>query len=97
MANRPVQRKKIVVDPNFYIPADVEDIVHDPLYDPYQDEYEGAEGDNADNVGLTAPVVVEIVSQKLRTVKGGTQVVDVVIEVSSIDGAKDYEHRTAKI
>lgn len=97
MAKRPVQRKKIVVDPTFFIPDDVEDIVHDPLYDPYQDDLEDDAAEDPDGVGLTAPVVVSIVSQTLRTVKGGNQVVDVVLEVSPIEGAKEYEHRTAKL
>lgn len=55
-------------------------------------EYDFSEEDEVDD-GLLTVSAMNVISQTFRTAPDGTQVVDVVIEVSDIDGATKYEVR----
>lgn len=50
-----------------------------------------------DEYGLYAPDYLTVIEQVLRTAPDGTQTVDVVLEVSDVAGARDYELRVTKV
>lgn len=53
---------------------------------------------NEEEVGdeLDVPGTFEIISQTVRTSPGGSQVIDVVIDVEEVEGAVKYEVRITK-
>lgn len=92
MARRPVTRHTIRLDPSFYIPAGVEDIVYDPNIVVNQNDDEYGEGDATDDTfGLETPSDVTVVSQKVVRASGGQFVIEVTFEVAEVAGADNYE------
>ena len=52
---------------------------------------------STDTTTLYPPNSVAVVSQTVRVVSGGTQVVDVVLEVEDVQGAASFEVKVAKV
>ena len=63
--------------------------------DDGDDDFDGDSGGDEDEP--EAPLGIEIVSQTLRTLPDGTQVVDVVVELEDFDGVTDYNVRKVKV
>lgn len=61
-------------------------------YVDYDDGYDEAYGET-----LETPSGFVVLSQTLRRAPGGQQVVDIVIEVPDVDGARNYEIEVAKV
>ena len=59
---------------------------------------DGSSGDNDDGEepGLRPPLYMHIVSQSVKTLKGGGQVVDVTIELPDLPEGDKYEMRLTK-
>lgn len=110
MASKPVIRSKTELDPMFFIPEGVEELVYNDefettepseeevevSYSDYSDEYD-VEDDNNYYEGPATPEIIGVVSQTIRRLPSGQQVVDVVIEVSDVAGAENYEVRVTKV
>lgn len=107
MAKQPIKRSQSEIDPMFYIPEGVDELVYsdgaESLYLD-ADEEESAEesfvgeddyGDYTE--GPDVPEIIGVVSQTLRTTAAGTQVVDLVIEVDDALGISKYETRVTKL
>lgn len=106
MGKRAVRTSRRAIDPMFFIPDGVDELVYEELErsltgqeDEFGDNVEIddiiiIDDDNDDDVSdlPDTPTIVGIVSQTIRTAATGNQVVDVVIEVEDIDGL-EYEIR----
>lgn len=113
MASTPVQRQVTPIDPMFPIPEGTDELVYGDAsgIDPNRqqtgpvDAYTGSpidpsfipEPDTEGQVFVPTPEIVGIVSQQVRRAPDGTNVIDVVIEVSDVVGATNYEFRVTKI
>lgn len=103
MATNAPKPTEIVIDPSFLIPDGVSELVHGEgnlvitqgEEDPYTlgpDEYLVDPGELYDIPSLIdVPTNFTVVEQIIRTVQGGMQVVDVVIDVEDVPGAQNYE------
>lgn len=103
MTSYHVKRSTIKIDPMFNIPPGMDEIEYKDEIDAdslgealFNELYGNEDGEGEDDLP-PAPEVIEIVSQKLRRIKGGTDVVDVVFEVEEIEGAAEYELRWVKL
>lgn len=98
MAKAPVKRVETVLDPTFFIPEGVDEYVYDPSYqDGPEDE---GEGDIPQDDTPDAPEVPDeftIISQTIRGIGGGKQVVDVVAEVPVGNNVVRIEYRLTKV
>lgn len=108
MAKKSVKPGVTEVDPMFFIPEGVDELVHKDtvLFEELSEEdresgedFGGdyAEGEEDSEDDLDTPEVLGIVSQKLRRAPGGIQVVDVVVEIAEVEGSTNYEFRIVKI
>jgi hypothetical protein len=110
MSKRSVRRTETILDPAFFIPEGVDELVYDD-----NDEFSSEEeelllddtdvldpdiiiGDETtdDSAAVPVPEDITIVSQKLGTGPGGQQVVDVVVNVKNIAGVEKFEFRITK-
>lgn len=97
MANR----EKRHIDPNMFIPDGIPPEEWDYTTDNRigsDDETVIDEGtDSSEDDGLGVVDHLEVVSQKLRRIKGDSKVVDIVVEVEAVPGATKYEFRVTKV
>lgn len=102
MARKAVTPATLKVDRNFYIPDGLESVEYDsndPTDDSAAEAVVGSsEGGEAggEGAGVLVPDRLKIISQTLRTNKGGEMVVDVVVEVPDVKGVIKYDLRVTK-
>lgn len=101
------------IDANFAIPEGLKDTtVRDPFEDinpvtfdeadidvqveSYDEETSEISTDEV-NDDIATPEAIEIISQDVRTAPDGRQVIDIVIEVTDVDGATGYDVRVTKL
>lgn len=94
--SRPVSTPKVVLDPLFDIPLDVNEAEYsDSEITVNFDESEGSDFSlGTDQPGVPTNLVIS--KQTIRTTKAGNQVVDVVLSFDSVENAVDYEVRYVK-
>ena len=104
-----MSRNKTYIDPLFWSPEDVIDLVQDVNLDEeyvystsgeFSDEGDVEfidDGDDAPITGLRAAESFTIFSQVIRTSADGKHVVDVVIEVPDYPGVKSYEYKIVQV
>lgn len=97
MADRKIIYGATELNPMFFIPDGVYELVHEDEFTDastreIEDEVEVEDDDEDENV----PKILSI-TQKLRRVKGGAYVVDVTVTVSDIEGATDYGFKRTKL
>lgn len=95
MASNSVKRTVTEIDPIFYIPDGVDELVHSDVN--IDDTGDGAEleADNDNDSTLNPPGTFKIISQDVHRDKSGHRVVDVVAEIETVEGAT-YEVRVTK-
>jgi hypothetical protein len=103
MAQRSVRRAATEIDPMFEIPEGVDELVYiDEGYEVDDDELDGTgdgtisivdETDGSQGPETIAPYIKGIIEQIVRRQADGSQVIDVVLDVTDIFGANDYEVR----
>lgn len=106
MTKRPIKRSNSPIDPMFFIPEGVDELVYDEdlsyranntVSDELVEEEAGIDvgigdsGDSADINQLETPQIVSVVSQTIRADDTGREVVDVILEVTPSAGALSYE------
>lgn len=96
MAERKGERDEIVLDAIFDNPENVDEFVYDAT-EPDNTAEAGEGGTVEMDFTLPTPEVLRIISQNVRKNKKGDQVVDVIFEVSDIEGIDKYEFRVTKI
>ena len=103
MAKRSVSRRKIEIDPMFFIPEGMDDFVYTERNNLKPDDFQDTDADitydiddGGDSTDPETPNIIGIVSQTPRRTKDGHVVIDVVIEVEDIDGVTKYEIRHTK-
>lgn len=111
MTKRAIRRSQAPIDPMFFIPDDVDELVYedtgfDEIVEPEDGFIEvivevedGGGGDDGTDYNETpeTPQVLDIVPpQIIRMGDDGSEVVDVIFEVSEVD-ADTYEFRVTKI
>lgn len=108
MAKPVASRDKTVIDPAFYIPEGLENefvyaentnYVSDEELDVSEftsDEFVGDEDDFDNESTIPVPDAPVVILQTIRTAPGGTQVVDVIVEVEDIPGVEDFELHVSK-
>lgn len=74
--------------------SQIEFVGADPDEDGFSDH---ADDDSSESGKVYPPDYMNVVSQTVRTLKGGGQVVDVVIELPDLVGGDKYEMRLTKI
>lgn len=97
-------RRTTYVDPIFYLPVEVEDFKLLNLENSEEGEVDGSESgfnetaieDGDGQLGLPAVDSIVVLSQMIRTLKDGSHVVDVVVEVEDIEGIEKYNIRLTK-
>lgn len=108
MAQSAAKREESVIDPMFYIPEGVDELVYDEqdefdntteqdefvVTDAYID-YGSDDADYSDTPDV--PDILGVVSQTLRRSPSGNHVVDLVIDVEDVDSISKYEVRLTKI
>ena len=110
MAGRAVRTKTAEINPMFYIPDGVEELKYgDDLLvdanfgDDSDDDLDlndaSLAGDDTNDYTDEPETsqVLSVVSQTLRATATGTEVVDVVFNVSDVAGVSNYELRVVKI
>lgn len=111
MAQSAAKREESVVDPMFYIPEGVDELVYsessgdESEFDNtvetefvVEDAYIDDGSDYADYSDTPAvPEIYGVLSQTLRTTASGQQVVDLVLDVEDVDSIVKYEVRVTKI
>lgn len=95
MARRAVTQRAQEISHNFYIPEGLEDSFSYSENDGDDDDLDVPGGFG--NEGVAIPDSLVVISQTLRTLKNGQEVVDVVFEVENIPGATKYELRVTKV
>lgn len=100
MADIPVKRTKTEIDPTFFIPEGVDEIMYaeeDNIGEVFNEDY-FLEGEivTEDSGRLPAPDTFKIISQDVYRKKGEGRFVDIVAEVETIRGAVKYEIRVTK-
>ena len=103
--DNPYLRDTEYLDPTFFIPDGLKEWEYDPNRNlvEYEDDGLGNDTDLVDEgTGSGAPDKLQvpdgfrIVSQKVRKLRDGSQVVDVVLYVDDVPGATKYELRVTK-
>lgn len=103
MSDIPVKRVTTEVDPTFFIPDGVDEIIYteeDNIGEVFNEDFSlDGEGETVteDSGRLPAPDTFKIISQDTHKIKGGQKVVDIVAQVETIRGAVKYEIRVTKI
>lgn len=108
MTKRSIVQTKTFVDPMFYIPdgavefeysegeLNVPDSFGEFVDGEYYDEDDSSDGiDYSESPEI--PTILRVVSQTLRTDRGGKQVVDVVVEIEEGRDADKHEIRVTKL
>ena len=80
----------------FDIPPNVDEFVYDDNL-PNDDDGEFVIREVESGGGSLVPEIIGIVSQDVRVAANGTQVVDVIVEVTDIPGITNYEFRVTKV
>lgn len=83
-----------LISPNFKIPEGAEDDFE--YTESFEDEGIIEVGESTEKEQSDVVLTFTIISQKLRRVKGKTQVVDVVFETEELGGVSEYEIEVAK-
>lgn len=113
MTKRAVRRGVYTINPMFYIPEDVDELVYDDgglnalleveeldeSYDVSIEYDDGTQPDDSDyNSTPETPQVLYLVPpQQFRMTDAGMEVVDVILEVEDVLDADKYEFRVTKI
>lgn len=110
MAEYAAKRTVSGVDPMFFVPEGMEEIVYDDnIEDPEapvdeesedeltSDEYLTNETEDNNSEAPDTPDVLGVLQQIVKTGSSGAQVVDVIIEVEDIPGISNYEFRVTKL
>lgn len=112
MSNRPIRRRQQAIDPMFFIPEGVDELVYSDEESVGGEESEtfadvdispdtdldDNQPDETDYAGNPdTPQILSIVSQTIRTSSTGAEVVDVVFDVEDIEDVSNYELRVTKI
>lgn len=108
MAKKSIKTGVTQLDPMFYIPEGVEELayVEEGGVGQYLDEdsqdygdFDIPEDEDVDpNAELGTPEILEIISQTVRNgLRGAPNVIDVVFDVSDVEGADKYEFRIVKM
>lgn len=92
-----------IVDPLFPIPEGLRDFTYEDREFPFDPDIDkndtedsglGEEGEGEEeDVIPQIPKTFKIVKQTIRTLKDGSQVVDLTVEVEAVKGADKYEFR----
>lgn len=104
MANKSLKIEVDKIDPMFNIPDGITELEYDEETPSDLVLTQDSDGNfvyaptnpPTTQYGLVAPNIIGVVSQIIRTTKSGAQVVDVVIEVDDIPGAR-YELKVNKV
>ncbi len=98
-------------DPNIFLPEELKDaVMAEPVSDSEiidqnavidiqfetLDDIDSSLDEESVNDDIEAPDEITIISQTTRTAPDGRQVVDVVIDVSDVEGAMNYDVRITK-
>lgn len=103
MAKRSVTRRKIEIDPMFFIPEGMDDFTYSDRNDLKPDDFADNDpditydiDDGGDSTDPQTPNILGIDSQTLRRTAAGHVLVDVVLLVEDIEGVSNYEVRITK-
>ena len=104
-----ISQQPITVDPNFFLPPSLINGEYSSVDGPFSedDETVGGTGDTVVEVidesatdggitGLRPPDTVTVFSQTVRIAPDGRQVIDVLLDVETVEGAADYEVRYSR-
>ena len=110
MAENAIKRTQTAVDPMFFIPDGVDELVYDDVERTLEvDEVEESseeifedyllidETETSSFDGPDTPDILGVIEQVLRTTATGAQVVDLVLDIEEIPGISKYEFKVAKI
>lgn len=110
MTENAVKRTQTPVDPMFFIPDGVDELVYDDAEreldveiveeeseEIYDDVFLVDDTETSNTEAPETPDILSVVEQVLRKTSAGNQVVDVVVEVDDIPGISKYEFRVTKI
>lgn len=102
---RSANHDEVIVNPLFPIPEGLRDFTYEDREFPFDPEVDkassdtedvsiGEEGEGEEDDEIPAvPTTFRVVKQTIRTKADGSQVVDLTVEVESVDGAEKYEFR----
>lgn len=111
MARRAVREQKDPINPVFFIPDGVDDLAYtdDAAINVVPDDIDENEFDvdididtsdssDSDDPGdtLETPQILDVFSQTVRMAPTGSEVVDVVFDVTEVMGVSNYEIRVVK-
>lgn len=96
----------VIVNPLFPIPEGLRDFTYEDREFPFDPDVDSATADTEDvsvggeegegeeeDVVPAVPKTFKIIKQTIRTKADGSQVVDLTVEVESVQGAEKYEFR----
>jgi hypothetical protein len=109
MANnrRSVKRDKRIIDPIHHLPDGVDELEFDRgginidedsqviLFDDIEVDVDPGVGGGPEQ--LATPRIIGIISQTIKTQPNGQQTVQVVLDVSNVPGAANYEFKVARL
>ena len=106
MAEKAVNPQITVIDPMFFIPEGVTEVVHGEtsvegasniiVSENDQGMFEASE-DSSYEYGLPTPNIIGVVEQIYYRSDDGQNVVDIVIEIEDQDGVSNYDFKVAKV
>lgn len=110
MAENAAKRTQTAIDPMFFIPEGVDELVYDDTErnldveiveeeseEIYDDVFLVDDTETSNTEAPETPDILSVIEQTLRKTASGNQVVDVVVEVDDIPGISKYEFRVTKI